>query len=172
MSADRFHAIRHALRHSRVLAADGWYTPADSASIAPTDREFISACDPVTVGTLLTDHDELLNGLHSIGLALRIPADERSPMSLTCAVLEMSNKLARIEREGDSQPYAPALPDWLTRTLRHQGAASLQRLCMDAGHHVDYPVISTWLESIGWCEADITARAKGLIKTDDGSEAW
>lgn len=193
MSADRYNAIRHALRHSRVLAADGWYTQADSASIAPTDREFISACDPETVQALLieldatgaaaeklnrahciravaleAERDELLNGLHSIGLALHIPADERSPMSLTCVVLEMRNKLARIE----SHPQAPTLPDWLTAALRHQGAATLQRLCNDAGRQVDYPVIVAWLESIGWCEADITARAKDLIKTDDGSEAW
>lgn len=164
MSTDRYNAIRHALRHDRVLAADGWYTQADSASIAPTDREFISACDPVTVGTLLTERDDMLTDLHGVGLALGIPANERSPMSLTIAALEVRNKLARIE--------AVTMPDWLTAALRHQGAATLQRLCYDAGHQVDYPVVSAWLESIGWCEADITARAKDLIKTDDGSEAW
>ena len=164
MTADRFHAIRHALRHGRVLAADGWYTPADSDRIAPTDREFISACDPVTVGTLLVERDDLLTDLHGVGLALGISVDERSPMSLTFGALELRNELGRLR--------TATFPEWLTAALCHQGAASLQRLCNDAGHQVDYSVVAAWLESIGWCEADITARAKDLVKTDDGSEAW
>ena len=55
---ERIQRLRQALRHPKILAADGWYTPEDDR-IAPTDREYIAACEPATISALLSDLDEL-----------------------------------------------------------------------------------------------------------------
>ena len=56
--SERIQRLRQALRHPKILAADGWYTPEDDR-IAPTDREYIAACEPATISALLSDLDEL-----------------------------------------------------------------------------------------------------------------
>ena len=55
---ERIQRLRQAMRHPKILAADGWYTQEDDR-IAPTDREYIAACDPATISELLSELDEL-----------------------------------------------------------------------------------------------------------------
>lgn len=56
--SERIQRLRQAMRHPKILAADGWYTQEDDR-IAPTDREYIAACDPATISELLSELDEL-----------------------------------------------------------------------------------------------------------------
>lgn len=62
---DPLQPLRHALRHPKVLAADGWYTHEDDR-FAATDREFIAACQPSVIAGLLAERDELSRRLDHI----------------------------------------------------------------------------------------------------------
>ena len=59
---ERIQRLRQAMRHPKILAADGWYTQEDDR-IAPTDREYIAACDPATISELLSELDRETKGV-------------------------------------------------------------------------------------------------------------
>lgn len=103
--SERIQRLRQAMSHPKILAADGWYTQEDD-QIAPTDREYIAACDPATISELLSELDELwrIAGAYRPQKELadavnRLNAEQAQRITLQHHAADMAQRVAELEAE-------------------------------------------------------------------------
>lgn len=106
--SERIQRLRQAMRHPKILAADGWYTQEDDR-IAPTDREYIAACDPATISELLSELDELwrIAGAYRPQKELadavnRLNAEQAQRITLQHHAADMAQRVADLTTERDA----------------------------------------------------------------------
>ncbi len=121
---ERIQRLHQALRHPKILAADGWYTQEDDR-IAPTDREYIAACDPATISALLAELNaeqaqRITLQHHAADLAQRV-ADltaERDELRARLAEIEQAEPVAVV---GETYSLLWASPGTLSEIARRHG---------------------------------------------------